>query len=173
MVNEENTINNDSIQMLFMKVAHMYFTRTYRQLADTGLHPGQLPMLKLLGETDGLSQREISVWLHIKPPTVNVSLKRMESSGLIERRPDSNDLRITRIYLTDEGRTLHEKILELNRHNEEILLKGFTESERCLIKRFFRQFINNLESTPDEMDLPIFDRHCGQKFKERRKRRKD
>ena len=172
-MNEEDGMNNDSMQNLFLKVTHMYFTRTYKQLTDTGLHPGQLPMLKLLGDTDGLSQREISVRLHIKPPTVNVSLKRMELSGLIESRQDSNDLRITRIYLTDEGSALYEKILELNRHNEEVLLKGVTESERCLIKRFLRQFIKNLESSTDEMDIPAFDRHCGHKEVERRKRRKD
>lgn len=171
-----NSINNDSdsIQSLFMKVAHLYFMRTYQQLADTGIHPGQLPMLKLLGETDGLSQREISSRLHIKPPTVNVSLKRMESTGLIERRADVSDMRVTRIYMTDEGKALHEKITELIKHNEEALLKNFTESEKCLMKRFFHQFIKNLESIPVEGGgMPRFDRHCERRDNDRRKRRKD
>ena len=102
-------------------------------------------MIKLLGREGGLSQREISDKLHVKPPSVAVSIKRMESAGLLEKSPDKKDQRVTRIYLSTRGRELNQEIDEIVKHNEKVLFKGFTESEQCLMRRFLLQIIKNLE----------------------------
>lgn len=139
-----------SLQMMFIKTSHLYFTKVFQQLSDTGVHPGQLPMIHLLHKREGLSQREIAKWLHIKPPTANVSLKRMEKAGLIERRKDEKDQRITRIYLSSYGREFYEQTQGLLRDNEEKIFRGFSESEVCLMKRFLQQVIYNLQTIPGE-----------------------
>lgn len=144
-MNPDGVTEENSMQFLFMKLSHLYAKRAFQQLADTGVHPGQLPMVKLLGDEGGLSQREISQKLHIKPPTVTVSLQRMENAGLITRSLDEKDQRVSRIYLTGKGRKLNVEIAEIMRRNEELLFEGFTESEICLTKRFFKQMIRNLE----------------------------
>jgi len=145
----ESIHEEDTMQSLFMKISHLYAKRSFQQLADTGVHPGQIPMVKLLGEEGGLSQREISQRLHIRPPTVTVSLQRMENAGLIERSLDKKDQRVSRIYLTQKGKDLNKKMADIMKRNEESLFQGFTESEICLMKRFFRQIIRNLENTAE------------------------
>lgn len=151
MINNE--MDDDSFQDLFIKMSHLYFKKTYQQLADTGVHPGQIPMIKLLGESEGLSQRELSDRLHIKPPTVTVSLRRMERSGLIERIADVNDQRRIRIYLSEKGKSFNKKTHELVKTNEQYLFEGFTEGEVYLLKRFLQQLITNLEHIPIENEL--------------------
>jgi DNA-binding MarR family transcriptional regulator len=133
---------------LMVKATHIYFSKVYQQMADSKVHPGQLPMFKILERNPGLSQREIANQLHIKPPTVTVTLKRMEKLGFIEKRADEKDQRVMRIYLSDKGRKAGESLGELIRDDEVIMCEGFTESELHLFKRFLRQFMENTEKIP-------------------------
>ena len=137
--------NEDSLQSLFIKTTHMYFGRAYEALREMDVHPRQVPMLHLLGKKEGLSQRQISE--EIKPPTVAVSIKRMEKSGLIIRRADEKDQRMSRIYLSPKGRELNENVQKMVEDSENAIFRGFSESEICLMKRFFKQMIENLEQT--------------------------
>lgn len=139
---------SDGIQALLIRISHQYFVKMYQQLSATGVHPGQIPMIKVLGKHDGLSQKEIAQMLKIKPPTVTVSLKRMENAGLIERRPDREDQRIIRIYLSDAGIDIYKKMKIMVDYNERHLLKDFTQSEMCLLQRFLKQMLENVERIP-------------------------
>lgn len=144
----EEEKREDSLQMMLMKIYHLYFSRVFRTFTDLGIHPGQIPLIRLLGTEGGLSQRQISQKLHIKPPTVTVSLKRMENAGLVQRRADEKDLRVSHIYLTDKGQQIHLTTHAIAQQLEEITFKNFTESECCLMRRLFAQMIENLENAP-------------------------
>lgn len=56
-----------SAEFLMMKLLHVYAAKTFHQLSHVNLHPGQMPMLNLLYQQDGLSQKEICSKLCIKP----------------------------------------------------------------------------------------------------------
>lgn len=134
----------DSIQSKFMKLTHLYYRNSFSVFKETEIHPKQVPMMIILDKKAGISQKEISRELHISAPTVAVSMKRLEKSGFIERRPDENDLRKSCIYLTAQGKEMIEKAKSCVAANEKLLFKGFSESEICLMKRFFDQMIANL-----------------------------
>lgn len=137
----------------------MYFLKIYNQLEEYELHPGQVAVMKALDKKEGMSQRELADWLHIKPPTVAVSIKRMEKKGFLERKPDSQDQRIMRIYLTPHGKEINKELQELLKRNEEELLNGFEEGEIYLLQRFFKQMVDNVKHTlPQkikESDIPF------------------
>jgi DNA-binding MarR family transcriptional regulator len=44
------------------------------------------------------------------PHTLSERIKRLEKKGLIEKRRDDNDLRVTRVMLTNQGQILIDKI---------------------------------------------------------------
>ncbi len=138
-------LNAGNLQMLLVKISHLYFAGSYEKLTKLGLHPGQVPMLRLLSKKGNLSQREIAEALHVKPPSVAVSIKRMESAGLLERKPDVKDQRITRISLSPKGKETADAIYQLFLENADELFQGFTESEQHLLRRFLLQIIKNLE----------------------------
>lgn len=135
----------NSIQGLFMGITHQYFLKNFHVFSQWGLHPGQLPMLWLLGTKDGLSQREIAERLKIKPPTVTMTIRRLEKMELLYRKQDEKDQRVSRIYMTDKGRECFGKIREIMRRNEELMFLGFDETEICLIRRFFKQILENVK----------------------------
>lgn len=138
----------DGLQQLFMKAAHVYFSKLFQQLPHTEVHPGQIPMLKLLDYHRELSQRQIAEHLNIKASTVTVSVQRMEKTGLIKRRPHERDQRVSLIFLTEKGRRLNARMTEIAIANEKIMFKDFTDSECCLLRRFLTQIIGNLEQLP-------------------------
>ena len=142
---EENYM--DSTQRLFMDLSHLIFQKSYNVMQEQGIYPGQIPFFKILSEQDGLSQREIAEALRISPPSVTVSIKRMEKNGLVERKPDEKDQRITRIYLTEKGKQLDIQVKQALKKMEDELLEGFQESEVCLLRRFFQHMIENVQKT--------------------------
>lgn len=78
--------------------------------AEEQMHPAQAGCLQALAHRDGLSQSDLAEMLHVSRPTVTTMLQRMETGGTIERRPDEADSRITRVYLTEAGRALAERM---------------------------------------------------------------
>ena len=134
-----------AIQELLMGVSHAYFVKIYHQLKQIGIHPGQLPIIKLLDFHDGLSQKEIAGKLFLSAPTVTMSIRRMEKANMVSRRQDEKDQRISRIYLTEEGRASAAKIAALQEENEKMLRRGFSEAEIYLFKRFCEQIKENIK----------------------------
>ena len=88
-------------------------------------------------------------------------MKRMEKSGLIVRKPDQKDQRILRIYGTEKLQEMHQELDTLIRRNEAILMEGFSESEICLLNRFFDQMYENLSKLPV---LDMEDMKCQEKI---------
>lgn len=143
---EEN--GERSLQGLFMDVNRRYVGKCFHQMTEFGIYPGQIPILQLLASKDGYSQREIAELLHIKPPTVNVTIQRLEKAEIVCRKQDTKDQRMTRIYLTEKGRGIIANAMARVRENEKILFSNFSETEICLMRRFFQQMLQNIETIP-------------------------
>ncbi|PKQ21078.1 MAG: hypothetical protein CVT66_01050 [Actinobacteria bacterium HGW-Actinobacteria-6] len=73
------------------------------------MHPAQAMCLRALSREDGISQTDLADALHVSRPTVTTMLQKMEAAGVIERRDDEHDARLTRIYMTEAGRAMSER----------------------------------------------------------------
>ena len=87
-----------------MTTAKLHFKYMMATMAGGRAHPGQAMCLRLLSVNDGATQRDVARMLHVAPPTVSKMLSTMEKAGLVERRADEADQRLTRVYLTAAGR---------------------------------------------------------------------
>ena len=94
----------------FLNTLRLHRRVMVRTLGGQGAHPGQAFCLRLLSANDGITQRDIADELHLSRPTVSKMLQAMEKAGAVERRPDENDQRLTRVYVTDVGRRLEKKL---------------------------------------------------------------
>jgi DNA-binding MarR family transcriptional regulator len=68
----------------------------------------------------------------------------MEKAGLVERRHDAEDQRISRVYLTEAGRGQQAGVEQAWRKLEDEIFAGFTLEERVLLRRLFLQMRENL-----------------------------
>ena len=88
---------------LLGRLHHMAFRSLFR---ENGLPPAQAGAMKVIIRFPGLSQRELADKLHIQRATATVMLQKMEKAGYIDRRPDRDDQRISRIYPTELATTV-------------------------------------------------------------------
>ncbi|HCL09429.1 MAG TPA: MarR family transcriptional regulator [Blautia sp.] len=150
---------------MMMEISRMYMEKCFAKLKKLGVHPRQIPILAVLYKKDGCSQKELVKELGVKPPTVTVSIQRLEKSGLIIRRQDEKDQRVSRIYLSEEGRAIIKEGMQMAKEGEQQILAGFSESELCLMRRFCQQIKENIAAMPGP-DVPMDDmpmRHFCQK----------
>ena len=141
--------NEKSIHSLIMEISRMYMDKCFVKLKNIGIHPRQIPILAVLYKEDGYSQKELARQLGVKPPTVTVSIQRLEKSGLLIRKQDEKDQRVSRIYLSQEGRKIIKEGMKMAREGEQYILAGFSESEICLMRRFCAQIKENIKAMPE------------------------
>ena len=133
------------------KVSETFHTYsfTYRYIIDkrfreNGLYYGQPPILKYLSENKNATQKEIADFLHISPPSVATSVKRMEEAGLVVRVADKLDARRNNLKLTDKGKKLSEYADKLFIETDEATFSGFTEEELTTLIGFLERMNKNL-----------------------------
>ena len=68
---------------------------------------------------DGARPSELAAQLRISKQALNYKLGELERLGYLERRPDSDDLRSRRIFLTERGRELVPVIRDAVRDTED------------------------------------------------------
>lgn len=113
-----------------------------------GLHPAQGQVLQLLEWGDGVSQRALTSMMKIAAPTVSGILKRMDAAGLIERRIDIDDERVTRVHLTRKGRKKSAAARAVVAQVEKDLIAGLSRSQLRSGHRILRTLRDNLGGSP-------------------------
>jgi MarR family transcriptional regulator, organic hydroperoxide resistance regulator len=100
----------DDLDSALVRAARAQRTAMGRRLASLGLHPGQDALLRLLWVEDGQRQTQLADALQVEPPTVTKMLQRMEASGLVTRKGDKTDGRVSLVKLTAKGKRLQPKV---------------------------------------------------------------
>lgn len=97
-----------------------------------------------LAHEDGCTQLQLVNKTKLKPPTVSITLQKMESDGYVKRITDESDMRQTLVYLTDKGMDLHKSMFEKILEIEEKVMTGITGEERDLMCDILNRVINNI-----------------------------
>ena len=135
---------SESLDFLLAQVSKLHRGRMHTLFEELGLYHGQPPLLFALWDQDGQTHTELAGRLHIQASTVTKMVQRMEKAGFVERRADPDDQRVSRVYLTDAGRTIREDVNQVFRRLEDETFADFTLEERVLLRRFFLQMRENL-----------------------------
>ena len=137
-------MKDDSIFHLIIGVCRAHYKRTRALLSELELYRGQPPLLHLLWEKEGRTQTELSEELNTEPGTIAKMVKRMEQRGFVVKKTDEEDRRVSRIYLTDRGEEIRQKVIAIEQEIEDICLQGFTTEEQVLLRRFLLHLRENL-----------------------------
>ena len=71
-------------------------------------------LLTVLGRRDGLSQGEFTQEYEMDPSRVTRTAQSLEADGLIRRERDAEDNRVMRMYLTEGGLEVLDRLPEIN-----------------------------------------------------------
>ncbi len=103
--------------------------KVYRPLLEPlGLTYSQYLVMLVLWERDSVSVGDLGHCLYLDSGTLTPLLKRMESSGFINRRRDSNDERRVLVSLTTKGSEIKELALDIpNKLSEQLNISDIGE----------------------------------------------
>ena len=117
-----------------------------RAALDNGLYFGQLPILENIMDHDLCTQKELAEWLRISAPSIATSVKRLQKNGLVEKRSDPEDLRVTRLHVTAKGQLYAAQSREAFDEVDRRLFAGLDGAERAALRGYLDRMIDNLGS---------------------------
>jgi DNA-binding MarR family transcriptional regulator len=129
---------------LLVQICRAHRNKAQELLSRIDLYPGQEFLLVSLWPQDGLTHTEVAEHLCVQPATISRMLDRLVKTGLVQRRTDAEDQRVSRVYLTEKGRELLDPIEQTWQELEEISVANLTIEERLLLRRILLQVYKNL-----------------------------
>ena len=105
---------NTSLRFAFLihDVSRLRRVVVDRALKPLGITRSQWWVLAFLSRRDGMKQTDLAADLDLTKVAIGGLLDRMDAAGFVERRPDQNDGRVRRVYLTRSGASLVSTIRE-------------------------------------------------------------
>lgn len=144
LVAKEDCAIEDEIRELLYTVSGQ-LRRTYDELLrDVDLHVGQDQLLCQLWREDGVTQAQLCELLNVEPPTVTNMINKLEKKGIVSRKRDETDKRVSRVYVTPEGRELLKPVEKIWRSVTEKLLAGIPFEERKILMDILQRMERNI-----------------------------
>ena len=139
-------LDEDRYDRLIRLSARAFARSLTLRLASEKVTFGQWVFLRILWQTDGLSQRELSERANLTEPTTHAALLRMEEAGFIVRRNTNGNRRRQHAFLTERGWALRDTLEPLAADANDVAVAGLTPDERQILLRGLRTMIGNLEA---------------------------
>lgn len=98
-----------------------------------GLSIWQWRCMAVLGETPGLTARELAARTAMDKVAVSRAIAALEAAGHLRRETHARDARASRLFLTADGFRTYQAIIPIARRHEQALLAPLTEQERALL----------------------------------------
>jgi DNA-binding MarR family transcriptional regulator len=95
----------DFMRMLWA-VDHALQSASKRMESTFGVTGPQRLVVRIVGRFPGIAAGRVAAILHVHPSTLTGILKRLETRGILQRRPDPRDARRALFMLTGKGRKL-------------------------------------------------------------------
>jgi MarR family transcriptional regulator for hemolysin len=115
---------------LLKDVSRLYVLRFEQRARDLSLTLVQCKALAHLEKNEGVSQARLAELIDVDAMTMVRILDRMEADSVIERRPDPDDRRARRLYLTGKAKPMLETIWRLAEQTRAEMFAGIPKAER-------------------------------------------
>ena len=126
--------------------SHTFRLRMDRWLERHGLSESRLSVLIRLSRIGEITLGDLADALDTSPRNITGLVDLLERDGLVERFPDPDDRRATRVKLSPAGKAkLDEIAAEKNRSQDE-LVAGFTEPELKQLRHLLLKLVQNLNA---------------------------
>lgn len=137
---------DEIVHHLFVTTSHKHWMLTREMCNKEGI-PCSPRILFEISQHEGITQKELSKLLCIKPASVTATLDKLEQLNCIYRKTDTNDLRIKRIYITENGYQMIEKAENAKEKTNQLAFRGFTQKEKEIFTQLLTKLEKNLEVT--------------------------
>ena len=145
----QEAVPNDRLAHLVKHAARSFARALQMRLSVHSVSYGHWSFLRILWESEGLTQRQLSGQAGVMEPTTFSALNAMERLGYVVRKPSPTSRKEVHVYLTRKGRALKNKLVPLAEEVNEVALQDVESADIAATRRTLLAFIENLAA--DEM----------------------
>lgn len=154
-----DAISNDRLAHLVKDATRALVRALQMRLMEHAVSFGHWTFLRILWETDGITQRALSEEAGVMEPTTFSALKAMEKLGYITRGQMPDNKKNVYIHLTPKGRSLRSKLVPLAEEVNSVAVRGLKATELAAARSVLLAIIENLarnelESTNKRRRVP-------------------
>jgi DNA-binding MarR family transcriptional regulator len=134
------------INFLVRDVARMYRTLFDQKVKELGITRAQWSALATLSrhEQEGTIQSDLARELEVGKVTIGGLIDRLEVNGIVERRADSEDRRIRRVFITQKGYDVIEQMQNIGRELNSLIMKNIALDQIHLAEEVLHEMKVNL-----------------------------
>ena len=137
-------VPNDRLAHLVKDAARGLARALQMRLTEHAVSYGHWTFLRILWETEGLTQRRLSAQAGVMEPTTFSALNAMERLGYVVRRANPRSRKEIHVYLTAKGRALKSKLVPLAEEVNEVALREVAADDIAATRRALLALIANL-----------------------------
>ena len=119
-----------AVSRKIIQLGNQIVARRNRQIRELGLTTEQADALFFFQKYPGWSAVDLKKHLGISHQAARGIVERLAGKGFLELRVSEEDARYKKVFLTEKGETVCEKMKRNGSHTGSRLLKGMTEEER-------------------------------------------
>ncbi len=147
-------VPNDRLAHLIRDASRAFQKALQVRLAKHGVPFGHWTFLRILWESDGLTQKELSERAGVMEPTTFSAMKAMEAQGYIVRKQLPTNKKNVYVYLNNEGRALKKKLVPLAEDTNNVSIEGIAAEEIRITRKVLLAMIENLAADELLQDPP-------------------
>ena len=140
----QEAVPNDRLAHLVKHAARGLARALQMRLTEHAVSYGHWTFLRVLWESEGLTQRQLSDQAGVMEPTTFSALNAMEKLGYVTRRPNPKSRKEVLVFLTAKGRTLKGKLVPLAEDVNNVALRGVPAADIAATRRVLLALIANL-----------------------------
>ncbi len=141
----------DGVSALLVQIARINRLEGERVLKEAGIRTGQEFVLGALWEADGQRPSDIASRLGVTAAVLTKHVHNLTRAGFLTTRPDEQDGRATRIFLTAKGRDARDAVSAGIRDLEVDLLRPLDAADR---EAFARMLAKLVAAKRDQAERP-------------------
>jgi MarR family transcriptional regulator, organic hydroperoxide resistance regulator len=137
-------VPNDRLAHLIKDATRALLRALQMRLTEHSVSLGQWTFLRILWETDGITQRELSELAGVMEPTTFTAVRVMEKLGYVTRRKMHNNKKMVYVFLTLKGRLLKRKLVPLAEEVNKVAVENVRPQDIAMMRRALLMMIENL-----------------------------
>jgi DNA-binding MarR family transcriptional regulator len=129
---------------LMNRITGSYNAALSSEMVELGLTKPQMRSLAILSTFDGILIRELAVYAVVQQSTLSRALDALAKDGLIRRETDAEDSRAVRVFMTEQGRAVHDRLWPHMAGAYETMFKGVDEAEKQAFVATLQTMLGNI-----------------------------
>lgn len=130
-----DTAEIHAVMCELMKLTRMHHAQVESEIKKLGLHRSQhMTLMHIAKHDSNITQKDIAIKYGISEAAVSVTVKKLETAGLIQKINTEKDARYNRLKVTEKGLLLVDESVEIFNKSEARTLKNISDDELQTLK---------------------------------------